>query len=213
MKLPIALLPLLLAAAPLSAAAAQDIKAGITSTKAASAVSISADPALSDGRLVLRIAAQNRTQAPVRFGPASVTIATAGGEPIAIRPLDALIADARGEGGGDHGSVSGTAESPAMTTTNSGQRDVSGYTGGMGATVASSGRKRKPKVPDAATEAQIAALRAGILADTSIAPGQVAAGQLVSEKIRFRDKRKRGLTVTVNVAGETHSFVFDAPEG
>lgn len=217
MTLRTALLPLLLAGAatPLAATAPQDIRAGITSTKAASAVSLGADPALSDGRLVLRVAAQNRTRAPVPFGPAAVTIATAGGDVIAIRSLDALIADARAMGGGeDRGSVSGIAEAPAMTTNNSGQRDVSGYTGGMGSAVAQSGRKRRPKPADtAAAEAQVAALKAGILADAVIAPGQVAAGQLVSEKIKFRNKRERGLVVTVTVAGEAHRFTFEAPAG
>lgn len=216
MTLRTAFLSLLLATAatPLAAAALQDIKAGITSTKAASAVSLAADPALSDGRLVLRVAAQNRGKAPVPFGPGSVTIATAAGETIAIRPLAALIADVRGgDAGGDRGSVSGVTANPAIGTNNSGQRDVSGYTGAMGTTVAQSGRKQKPRAADtAAAEAQVAALRAGILADTVIAPGQVAAGQLVSEKIKFRNKRERGLVVTVTVAGETHSFAFDAPE-
>lgn len=213
MTLRTALLLLLATAATPLAAAAQDIKAGITSAKTASAVSVAVEPTLSDGRLVLRVAAQNRSKAPVPFGPASVTIATAAGETIAIRPLAALIADAGGGRGGDErGAVSGVAVNPAMTTTNSGQRDVSGYTGGMGTAVAQSARRRKPGA-DPAVEAQIAALKAGILADSVIAPGQLAAGQLVSEKIKFRDKRKRGLVVTVAVAGETHSFAFDAPEG
>ncbi|NIJ19065.1 hypothetical protein FHS95_000734 [Sphingomonas naasensis] len=214
MKLRIALLPMLLSAVPLSVAAAQDIKAGITSTKTASAVSVSADPALSDGRLVLRVAAQNRTRAPVPFGPASVTIATAAGEAIAIRPLAALVADVEASVGLEpSGSVSGYAENPTLVNNTAGQKDVTGFTGGMNSGVARGSGRRKPKAADvAAANAQIAALKAGILADASIGAGQVAAGQLVSEKIRFRDKRKRGLVVTVTVAGETHSFAFDAPE-
>lgn len=215
MTLRTAFLSLLLAtaAAPLAAAALQDIKAGITSTKAASAVSLAAEPALSDGRLVLRVAVQNRGQAPVSFGPGSVTIATAAGETIAIRPLAALIADVRAAVGLEaSGSVSGYAESPALLSNNSGQKDVTGFTGGMNSGVARSGGRRKPKAADvAAADAQIAALKAGILADTTVAPGQLAAGQLVSEKIRFRDKRKRGLVVTVTVGSEAHSFSFEAP--
>lgn len=214
MKLRIVILPLLLAsaAAPLAAAMLQDITAGMTSTKAASAVSISADPALSDGRLVLRVAAQNRTRAPVAFGPASVRIATAAGESITIRPLESLIAEVRSAAGMEEpGSVSVVA-APAITTNNAGQKDVSGYTGGMGNVVAQGTRKRKPRPAEvAAAEKQIAALKAGILADTTIAPGQLAAGQLVTEKIKFRNKRERGLVVTVSLAGEEHSFRFDAP--
>ncbi|AQR73456.1 hypothetical protein [Sphingomonas sp. LM7] len=207
MKLRI-LLPLMLASVP---AAAQDIQAGITSAKTAGTVIVSADPALSHGRLVLRIAAQNRTQAPAPFGPASVRIATAAGEPVPIRPLGALIADVRGEGGETRGAVAGVVEAPAIGTNNAGQRDVGGYTGSMGTAVAQGSRKRKAK-PDPAAEAQVAALRAGILTDGTIAPGAVVAGQLVSEKIKFRNKRERGLVVTVTLAGEAHSFAFDAPE-
>jgi hypothetical protein len=195
-------------------AIAQDIAKGLTSTKTAGAVSISADPALSDGRLVLRVAAQNRTKAPIAFGPASVRIATASGEVIAIRPLAALIAEARAAAGMETASISGVIEAPAITTNNAGQKDVSGYTGGMATAVAQPGRKRKPKAADvAAAEAQIAALEAGVLTDTTIAPGQLAAGQLVTEKIRFRNKRERGLVVTVTLDGEQHSFTFDAPTG
>jgi hypothetical protein len=211
MKLRTTLLPLLLAsAAPLAAAALQD---ATVSTKAASSVSVVAEPALSDGRLVLRIAAQNRSQAPAAFGPASVRIATASGETIAIRPLAALIAEARaGAGMEAAGSVSGFSENPALLTNNSGQKDVTGFTGGMNAGVARSSSRRKPRPAEvAAAEAQIAALKAGILADAMIAPGQVAAGQLVTEKLKFRDKRERGLVVTVTLAGEEHGFKLDAP--
>lgn len=214
MKLRIVILPLLLAsaAAPLAAAMLQDIAAGMTSTKTASAVSIGADPALSDGRLVLRVAAQNRTRDPVAFGPTSVRITTAAGESIAVRPLESLIAEVRSAAGMEEpGSVSVVAM-PAITTNNAGQKDVSGYTGGMGNVVAQGSRKRKPRPADVvAAEKQIAALKAGILADATIAPGQLAAGQLVTEKIRFPGKRERGLVVTVSLAGEEHSFRFDAP--
>jgi hypothetical protein len=215
MRLHTAILPLLLASTMPSAAMAQDIKAGITSTKAASAVSISADPALSDGRLILRVAAQNRTKAPAPFGPASVRVATVGGEAIAIRPLSALIAETRAAAGMEtSGSISGFSENPALLSNNSGQKDVTGFTGGMNAGVARGGSRRKLKPADvAAAEAQIAALKAGILADTVIAPGQLAAGQLVTEKIKLPGKRERGLVVTVTLAGEEHSFTFDAPAG
>ena len=36
---------------------------------------VAVEPALSDGRLIVKIAAQNRSAAPVPFGPANVTIA------------------------------------------------------------------------------------------------------------------------------------------
>lgn len=219
MKLRTAIFPLLLASAsvPLAAAALQDIHAGITSTKTASAVSLSAEPALSDGRLVLRIAAQNRTREPIAFGPASVRIATAGGETIAVRPLAALIRDVRVAAGMEDATATVAAQqsAPAMNTSFTGQKDVSGFTGGMasGSVAQPAGKRTRKSADTAEAEKQIAALQAGILADTNIAPGQVAAGQLVSEKIKFRNKRDRGLVVTVTVAGEAHSFTFDAPAG
>lgn len=212
MRLRILVPPLLLAAAAVPLAAMQDIATGLSSTKVAGAVGISADPALSDGRLVLRVAAQNRTRAPVAFGPASVRIVTASGDLVAVRSLASLIAETRSAAGMGSEVAPAVSEAPAILTNNSGQKDVSGYTGGMGTSVAQATRKRKPKAAEvAAADARIAGLKAGILADTVIAPGQLAAGQLVTEKIKFRDKRERGLVVTVTLAGEEHSFRFEAP--
>jgi hypothetical protein len=214
MKLRVQILPLLLASAavPLAAVMAQDVFKGMESTKASGAVSISAAPALSDGRLVLRVAAQNRTRAPAAFGPASIRIVTASGDWVAVRSLASLIAETR-SAAGMGSDAPALSEAPAILTNNSGQKDVSGYTGGMGAPVAQATRKRKPKPAEiAAADARIAGLKAGILADTVIAPGQLAAGQLVTEKIKFRNKRERGLVVTVALAGEEHSFTFDVPQ-
>jgi hypothetical protein len=217
MKLRTAIVAMLVASAamPLAAAALQDVTAGLASTKTAGAVSIGADPALSDGRLVLRVAAQNRTQAPVAFGPVSVRIATGSGEAVAVRPLGALIAEVRVAAGLEESASLPVAEAPAILTNNSGQKDVSGYTGGMGTAVAQPGRRKRKASPAdiAVAEKQIAALRAGILADTVIAPGRLATGQLVTEKIKFRNRRERGLVVTVTLAGEEHVFRFDAPAG
>jgi len=214
MKLRVLILPFLLASnAPSTAGMPQDIASGIDSAKATGAVSISTDPALSDGQLVLRVAAQNRTRVPAPFGPASIRITTASGDRVAIRSLTSLIAETRSAAGMESEAVPAISEAPAMLSNNSGQKDVSGYTGGMGASVAQPARKRKPRAGDvAAADARIAALKAGILADTVIAPGQLAAGQLVTEKIKFRNKRERGLVVTVTLAGEEHSFRFDAPQ-
>jgi hypothetical protein len=216
MKLYAAFLPVLLAtAAPLAATTLQDAN---VSTRSASSVSVVAEPALSDGRFVLRIAAQNRTREPVAFGPAAIRITTAAGEPVPVRPLAALIRDVRAAAGLDaqHAAptVAAQQSSPAMHSNFSGQKDISGFSGGMtSGPVVQSERKRPRRPADtAAADAQIATLQAGILADTSIAPGRVVAGQLVTEKLRLPDKRKRGLIVTVTLAGEVHSFRVDAPQ-
>jgi hypothetical protein len=131
--------------------------------------------------------------------------------------LAALIRDVRVAAGMEDATATVAAQqsAPAMNTNFAGQKDVSGFTGGMasGSVAQPAGKRTRKSADTAGAEKQIAALQAGILADTSIAPGQVAAGQLVSEKIKFRNKRERGLVVTVTVAGEAHSFTFDAPAG
>lgn len=199
-------------------AAAQDVFEGVTSTQPSSAVSVSAERRLNDGRLVLRIAAQNRGSAPVAFGPASIRV-TVAGEPVALVPLATLVADVRAAAGlepepGAPTTQLNTGESPAMMTNNEGQRDVGTYTGSMGSQVTiASARRRKPASADAvaAAEAQIAALEAGVLTDGTIAPGGLMAGQVVSEKFKLRRKRDRGVDLVVTVGTESHSFHFDAP--
>lgn len=221
MRLRTASYPILALLAVLGAppAWAQDIHAGITSTQAATAVSVSADPQLSDGRLVLRIAAQNRTSAPLAFGPANIRV-TLAGKPVALIPLDRLIADVRIAAGlAQESDVTldnaGSQAAPPILTNNSGQKDVSGYTGNMGASSAAPIRVRRTKkvapAEVAAAEAQIAGLKAGILTDRSIAPGEIAAGQVVTEKLRRG--RDRAVELSITIGGETHSFKFDAPAG
>jgi hypothetical protein len=209
-------LAFLLLAAPAAQAQTQDIFTGVTSTQPGSAVSVSIDPALSDGRLVLRIAVQNRTGAPIKFGPADIRIVQTTGEAVALTPLDTLIADVRrAAGSSDDGSgVSAAMQSaPAMTTTNTGQKDVSGYTGNMGASGVVAPRNNRsagPLPPEA--QAQIAGLEAGILTDATIAPGDILARQAVTQKLKFRKASNRDLIVSISVAGEIHNFSFAAPK-
>jgi hypothetical protein len=210
-------LALLLAAAP--AALAQDAPAGITSNGPESNVSFSADARLSDGRLVLRIAAQNRSARPVTFGPASVRV-TLADKPVALIPLARLVDDVRvaaglpSEGGVTRDELT-SQPAPPILTNNSGQKDVSGYTGSMGAAggapIAPRRSVRLKPEELAAVEAQVAGLKAAILTDRSVAPGEVAAGQLVTEKLKLRG-RERAVKVTVTVGDDTHSFEFDAPK-
>jgi hypothetical protein len=209
----IALSLLLLAAPP---ALAQDAPAPIVSNGPVSNVSFSADAKLSDGRLVIRIAAQNLGTAPVAFGPANVRV-TLAGKPVALVPLARLIDDVRvanglpAEGSSTSDEVVRQVAPPIMTN-NSGQKDVTGYTGGTATTAAAPVNTRravrvKPEAA-AAAEAQIAALKAAILTDRSIAPREVAAGQLVTEKLKLKGK-DRALAVTVTIGDDTHSFTLD----
>ena len=191
-------------------APAQDASAGITSNQPASTVSLATDPQVSDGRLVLRMAAQNRGTAPVTFGPTNVRL-TLAGKPVALIPLAKLIADVSVAAGLSEDEAFTDPAAPAITTTGTGQKDVSGYTGNMGmsaAPVRAPGKKRVSAQARAAAEQQIAGLKAGILSERSVAPGEVAAGQLVTEKFKLRG-RDRAVEVIVTVGGDTHSFKLD----
>lgn len=212
MKL-IALSLLLLTAPP---ALAQDAPAPIVSNGPTSNVSFSTDARLSDGRLVIRLAAQNLGPAPVMFGPANVRV-TLAGKPVALVPLASLIDDVRAahglpvEGGITNDEVVRQVAPPIMTN-NSGQKDVTGFTGGTATAAAAPVNTRravrvKPEAA-AAAEAQIAGLKAAILTDRSIAPRDVAAGQLVTEKLKLKGK-DRAVTVTVAIGDDTHSFTLD----
>lgn len=209
----IALSLLLLAAPP---ALAQDAPAPIVSNGPVSNVSFSADAKLSDGRLVVRLAAQNLGTAPVSFGPANVRV-TLAGKPVALVPLARLIDDVRvanglpAEGSATNVEMVRQAAPPVMTN-NSGQKDVTGFTGGTATTAAAPVNTRravrvKPEAA-AAAEAQIAGLKAAILTDRSIAPREVAAGQLVTEKLKLKGK-DRTVVVTVAIGDDTHSFTLD----
>lgn len=60
-----------------------------------SSVSIAVEPTLSDGRLVVKMAVQNRGTAPAPFGPSGVSIAKIGGERIVLVSLQKLVDDVR----------------------------------------------------------------------------------------------------------------------
>jgi hypothetical protein len=204
-------LALLLTAAPAAQAQTQDILTGVTSTQSGSAVSVSIDPTLSDGRLVLRIAVQNRTSASIKFGPADIRIVQTTGETVALTPLDSLIGDVRRGAGLSDGVAVATQPAPAMVTTNTGQKDVSGYTGNMGAPAGLVQQRRADAPLPPEVEAQIAGLKAGILTDAIIAPGDILARQAVTTKLKFRKASNRDLIVSISVAGEIHNFSFAAP--
>ena len=194
------------------------------SVQPSSSVSIVVEPALSDGRLVVKMAIQNRGATPLPFGPGNVSIAKLNGEPVAIMPLERLIDDVRVAAGespqvgiGTHAGGSAYA-APVMPTNSEGQVDVSGYTGGMGLSGDETLRrsrpdraKRKATITPQEAEAQIQALKAAILKDQSLQPKQIAAGQLVSEPLKFKKDEDRTLHLRVRAAGAEHSFTLMAP--
>ncbi|HSI16313.1 MAG TPA: hypothetical protein VK980_00985 [Sphingomonas sp.] len=191
-----------------------DATAGLMSRQALGEVHIVADPALSDGRLVLRIVVLNRGKAPAPFGPEDVSIAIADGTPISLLSRAALLAE---QGGG--GRSAGTAETAqahaaaALPVNGAGQTDVSGFSGGMGTTVAGvpqgtidqSQRRVDPKAA-----AAVAALDAVLLKPMTLKPGAADGGQVVTTKLK-RGKAA-SVVVTVMFAGEAHRFDVAVPK-
>jgi hypothetical protein len=189
-----------------------------------SSVSVAVEPQLNDGRLVIKVAAMNGTAAPVSFGPGSVSISTVAGQPIALSPLQKLVNDVRVAAGMKPESVShetataGAYAAPQMQVNSAGQADVSNYTGGSA--IGSDeiirqsntpSRRSKPSIDRKTADAQIAGLRQAILQDTTIAPGQIAVGQVVSAPLKFKKGEDRTLHLKVRIAGDEHGFTIAAP--
>src|SRR5436305_7203996 len=169
------------------------------SKQAQSVVSVAVEPQLNDGRLVIKIAAKNNSAAPVPFGPGSISMSTAAGQPITLSSLQRLVNDVRMATGMKPEAVqfgtptAGAYAAPQMQVDSAGQADVSNYTGGSAIgsdeTIRQSSRPSqgsRPSIDRKTADAQIAALKQAILQDTTIAPGQIAVGQVVSEKLKFK---------------------------
>jgi len=186
-------------------------------------VSVLVEPRLSDGRLVIKVAAKNLGTSPVPFGPTNVGVARPDGQAIAIYPLSSLVEDVRLAAGLSPATASrtvpthGAHAAPRPTTTDGGQMDVTGFTGGS--TVGgdeyvrqSNRRKSKPTISSVEAEAQIAALKQVILQDSTLQPGQIAAGQVVTEQLKFAKGEDRTLHLRIRVAGDQHDFTIQAPK-
>lgn len=187
-----------------------------------STVSLAAEPKLDDGRLVIKLAAENRTTAPVPFGPANVTVAKLNGQPIALMSLQQLSNDIRLAAGMKPEITAPNANTYAtqsMTTDAMGHLDVSNYHGSMGISgsqiVRDTGRDAavsKPTITKAEANQQIAALKQAILQDSSVGPGQIAVGELVSAPLKLAKGEDRTLHVWVKIAGDEHTFTIAAPD-
>jgi hypothetical protein len=194
------------------------------SSQAHSSVSVLVDPKLDDGRLVIKIAAQNRTSAPVPFGPASISIAKPNGEVVALIPLQRLLDDVRVAAGMKSKALptptAGAYAAPQMGIDATGRVDVSGYTGSSavgGDEVIRRSNQKQPKskasISEAQAQVQIATLRQAILQDLTVQPGQVAAAQIVSEKLKFKKGEDRTLHLRIRIASDEHGFTIEAPSG
>jgi hypothetical protein len=200
-------------------AAAQGAATGtVAESKAGqSAVSLEVEPKLDDGRLVLKLAAQNKASTAVQFGPADVTIAKANGEPIALMSLPQLTNDVRMAAGMKPDATAPTSNAYAtqgMTTDATGHLDVSNFNGSMGISqgqIVRDTTRSKPTITKAQAEEQIAALKQAILQDSSVPPGQIAVGELVSAPLKLTPGEDRTIHVWVKIGGDEHTFTVAAP--
>ena len=190
----------------------------ITSTHERGVVSVQADPALSDGRLVLKVVAFNRTKEPASFGPENVVITTASGQRVELLSLEQLVKEARAASGRsarvEHNpsSYSGA----TMSRNAAGQSDVGGYTGSntaMNGGISSETQAATAGggVEDKALQQQIASLEAAVLHPMTIAPGAAAGGQLVTERLKLKRKDDRTILIAVDLSGEHHKLKVMAP--
>lgn len=210
-----------------SATEAASASEPLSSTKDRGVVSLVADPALSQGRLVLKVVAFNRTRDPVAFGVADVQIATTAGKAVGIVPLDRLIEEVTKTSGsrpsaspGDHNPSDYS--HPGVSTSGAGgagEPDLGGYTGGANPTSgvvsahtrASDGRG-SAATGNAAQDEVVASLKAGILQSMIIPSASAAGGQVVTEKLKFARKEERSLRVLVDFNGEQHEFTVAVPQ-
>jgi hypothetical protein len=210
-----------LAAAALPAISPAYAQAVAESKLPHSSASVLVDPGLNDGRLVLRVAVKNLSGSPVPFGPANVTITKPNGQTIAITPLSSLIDDVRMAAGmsvaPDRAAPTQGAYAAPQQGVRDGRVDVSGYTGGS--TVGSGeyirqsrSRKVKPTISESEAERQIATLSQAILKDSTLASGQIGAGQIVTEKLPLGKKEDRTLHLRIGVADDEHGFTIEAPK-
>jgi len=203
--------------------AAEPAPAPMTSTKDRGVVSIVPDAVLSQGRLVLKVVAFNRTRQPAAFGAADVKILTAAGNPVGLVSLDQLIAEATKASGSkrrgssvEHNPADYSRPQLPAGESAAGEPDVSGYTGagnptsGVVSTHTNVGTNESPA--DARLRGEIDALRAGILQSTLIPSASAAGGQVVSEKLKFARKEERALRVLVDFNGERHEFTVVPPQ-
>lgn len=206
------------------AAAAQPTPAVAESKLAHSSVSVVVDPQLNDGRLVIKIAAKNGTTAAVPFGPSSISITKPTGEVIALNSLQQLIDNVRIAAGMPTQAVPGQAPTSGayaaaqVQVDSAGRPDVSSYTGGSGIAADEIVRrtkqvspKSKPSIDRATAETQIATLKQAILQESTIQPGQITVGQVVSQKLKFKKSEDRTMYLRVGIAGDEHSFTIAAP--
>jgi hypothetical protein len=208
----------LVSAAALAQAAAVPEGLNAKSDKTQGLVSLSSDLVLNQGRLIIKVVAYNKGSAPATLDPAAIVLTTAAGKAVPVAPLAQLEDETRAAFGGpparrpeDYAKVS-AAQRPTVVTS-SGERDVSGYTGGdgMSSTVAATGRKKADETSDPKLKAALDDLRAAILQPAPVASRSAAGGNIVTQSFKFGRKEERRLKLAIEFAGEHHEFEFEVP--
>jgi len=189
-----------------------DATAGLVSQTAKGEVHLVSDPALNEGRLVLRVVILNRGGEAAPFGPADITAALPDGSAVAFVPRETLLAEQTGAPSGHSTGETSQAHSTATLATNGqGQTDVTSYTGAMSVNTAGVPQSTLDRAQraDPSTSAAWKALDAVLLKPMTLRPGAADGGQVVTSRL----KRGKGpLIVTVSFAGETHRFEVAVPK-
>lgn len=189
-------------------------------------VSIVPDPALANGRLLIRVVAFNRGAAPAPLSDSAVHISTAGGKPVALVTVDQLIKElmaAQRGNASNNATMTAPQQDSFSQNTNSVMRDstgnvvegnyggASGGVNGVSSYASRTAADAAPKLLDADTQKQVAALKAGVLQTLTIAPGAAAGAQIVTEKLKFGRKDERSLKLAIDFNGEQYEFVVPVP--
>jgi hypothetical protein len=205
---------------------------GLSSNKTRGTVTISAEPDLDKGRLILKVIGTNRTDQPVSLTDGDVEVFTSAGRRVGLVKLDRLIAEVRGETSRRpfDRDADGTLDD-RMGTMDPDERGPLGRTPPDYGTP-SSGHPRNDdrssrgvimdQGADSSTisahvespiyQAKVDSLKNAILKAEVIQPAKAGGGKLVTEKLRFGRKDEHVLRVRVNFAGEEHEFTFVPPQ-
>jgi hypothetical protein len=128
-------------------------------------------------------------------------------------PRATLLAE---QGGGPRAAVTDETRqahsAAALPVNGAGQTDVSGFSGGMGTTVAGvpQGAIDRSRRADPKTAAAVAALDTVLLKPMTLKPGAADGGQVVTT--RLKRGRMASVIVTVTFAGEEHRFDVAVPK-
>lgn len=182
-----------------------DAVAGLVSTSPSAEVHLLSDPALNNKRLVLKLVVVNRSSQPQPLDPGSVTV-KAGDDVIPLASRDELVGGA--PDASDNRETAQGHANPSLPVTTSGQTDVSGFTGGMGAQVGGVPVDRVGRASKADPKLA-AAIDAVLLKSIILAPGKADGGQLLTRQ--FKGKTPKTVEVDVRFAGEVHRFEVAVP--